>query len=245
MTLHRLGRYGDAHEHLDRAQAIYTRLKDPGNLAQVDETRARVLIGEGKYRDADRIIGGVIKTFEQGGVSGYLADALTIQGVVWARRGIFDDSLKIIGRAVSVAEQSGALASAGLAAITLIEEHGASTRLTLEEIHQAYLRADRLLKDSQDVEDMARVRACARVVMRRLAGVPLNDQNFSFYSAVNEFEAKLIGRALDEAGGSVSRAAKQLGLKHQTLTSILESRHKKLLGKRAPVQKRRRSIIKR
>jgi transcriptional regulator with PAS, ATPase and Fis domain len=80
--------------------------------------------------------------------------------------------------------------------------------------------------------------------MRRLAGVRLDDQNFSLYSAVSEFEAKLIGRALDEAGGSVSRAAKQLGLRHQTLTAILETRHKKLLSKRTPVQKRRRSIIK-
>jgi tetratricopeptide (TPR) repeat protein len=245
MLLYKLGRYGDAHEHLDRAQVIFTRLKDASNLAHVDETRARVLVAERKYREADRIIAGVIVTFGQGDASAYLADALTVQGVVWSRRGIFDDSIKTLKRAISIAEQSGALASAGIAAMTLIEEHGASNRLTLEEIHHAYLRADRLLKDSQDVEDMVRLKACARVVMRRLAGVQLNDQNFSFYSAVNEFEAKLIGQALDETGGSVSRAAKLLGLKHQTLTSILETRHKKLLGKRTPVEKRRRSIIKR
>lgn len=64
--LYKLGRYREAHEHLDRAQLIFTKLKDPGNLAQVDETRARVLIAEKRYRDADRIIAGVIKTFEQG-----------------------------------------------------------------------------------------------------------------------------------------------------------------------------------
>jgi tetratricopeptide (TPR) repeat protein len=244
MLLYKLGRYGDAHEHLDRAQAIFTRLKDPGNLAQVDETRARVLVAERKYREADRIIAGVVQTFEQGGASAYLADALTVQGVCWARVGNFEASIKTISRAVSVAEQSGALVSAGLAAVTLIEEHGASSRLTLEEIHHAYLRADRLLKDSQDVEDVARLRACARVVMRRLAGVQLDDKNFSLFSAVNEFEAKLIGQALDEAGGSVTRAAKLLGLRHQTLAAILETRHKKLLSKRTPAEKRRRRIIK-
>ncbi|MCA1616409.1 MAG: tetratricopeptide repeat protein, partial [Acidobacteria bacterium] len=188
MLLYKLGRYSDAHEHLDRAQAIFTRLKDPGNLAQIDETRARVLVAERKYREAGRIIAGVVQTFEQGGASGYLSDALTVQGVIWARVGNFDDSIKAIGRAVIIAEQSGALASAGLAAVTLIEEHGASSRLTLEEIHQAYLRADKLLKDSQDVEDMARLRACARIVMRRLAGVQWDDKNFSLFSAVNEFE---------------------------------------------------------
>jgi hypothetical protein len=36
--------------------------------------------------------------------------------------------------------------------------------------------------------------------MRRPAGVWLGDKDFSFYSAVNEFEAKLIGQALEEAG---------------------------------------------
>src|SRR5215204_2907136 len=69
LLLYKLGRYGDAHEQLDRAQLIFTRLKDPGNLAQVDETRARVLVAEQRYREAERIIAGVIKIFEQGGES--------------------------------------------------------------------------------------------------------------------------------------------------------------------------------
>jgi tetratricopeptide (TPR) repeat protein len=215
MLLYKLGRYNDAHEYLDRAQAIFTRLKDPGNLAHVDETRARVLVAERKYREADRIIAGVVQTFEQGGASASLADALTVQGAIWARVGNFESSIKTISRAVRVAEQSGALASAGLTALTLIEEHGAASRLALAEVHQAYLQADRLLKDTQDVEDIARLRMCARIVMRRLAGRQLHDKNFSFYGAVNEFEANLIGQALEAAGGSVTHAAKLLGIKHQ------------------------------
>ena len=79
--LYKLGRYREAHEHLDRAQLIFTKLKDTGSLAQVDETRARVLVAEKRYRDADRIIAGVIKTFEAGGESALLADALSVQGV--------------------------------------------------------------------------------------------------------------------------------------------------------------------
>lgn len=83
--LYKLGRYRDAHEHLDRAQLIFTKLRDTGNIAQVDETRARVLVAEKRYRDADRIMPGVIKTLEQSGESALLADALSIQGIVWAR----------------------------------------------------------------------------------------------------------------------------------------------------------------
>lgn len=41
-------RYREAHEHLDRAQALFTSLKDKVHNAQVDETRARVMIAEGQ-----------------------------------------------------------------------------------------------------------------------------------------------------------------------------------------------------
>jgi tetratricopeptide (TPR) repeat protein len=122
--LYKLGRYRNAHEQLDRAQLIFTKLKDSGILAQVDETRARVLVAEKKYRDADRIIAGVIKTFEQGGESALLADALSIQGVIWARQGGYSNSIKILQEAIKVAQESGALIQAGHAALTLIEEDG-------------------------------------------------------------------------------------------------------------------------
>jgi tetratricopeptide (TPR) repeat protein len=243
MLFYKLRRYSEAHESLDRAQRIFTRLSDPGNLAQVDETRARVLVAEQKYREANRIITGAIKTFEKGGESALLADALTVQGVVWARLSVSENSLDSLRRAVDVAEGVGALTSAGLAAITLIEEHGAR-RLTQLEVYKAYLRADRLLKDTQDAEDIARLRTCARVVMRRLAGVRLHDKNFNFYGAIHEFEAKIIERALEEAEGSVTRAAKLLGVRHQTLSTIIKTRHKRLAGKRTPAEKRLRSIIK-
>jgi DNA-binding NtrC family response regulator len=143
-----------------------------------------------------------------------------------------------------VAESVGAVAIAGLAVVALIEEHGGSRLLTQTEVYKAYLRADRLLENTQDAEDIARLRACARVVMRRLVGVQLRDKNFSLYSAVNEFEAKIIEQALEDAGGSITAAARLLGVKHQTLASMLKKRHKKLTDKRRPIEKRRRSIVK-
>jgi tetratricopeptide (TPR) repeat protein len=243
MLLYKLGRYKEAHEHLDRAQVIFTRLKDAGNLAQVDETRARVLVAEKRYREADRIIVDVIKTFEQGGESAALADSLTVQGVAWARLRAFESSISILYRAANVAEGVGALTSAGLALLTLIEEHGGS-HLSSVEVYKVYLRADRLLKDTQDVEDISRLRACGRIALRRLSGARLYERNFSFYGAVQDFEATIIEQALEEASGSVTRAAKLLGLKHQTFITMLNGRHKKLLTKRTPPEKKLRSIIK-
>ncbi|MET0624723.1 MAG: helix-turn-helix domain-containing protein [Pyrinomonadaceae bacterium] len=57
-------------------------------------------------------------------------------------------------------------------------------------------------------------------------------------------EAKLIVQALEEAGGSVTKAARLLGIRHQTLTSMLRTRHKRLQSKRTPAEKRLKSIIK-
>ena len=134
--------------------------------------------------------------------------------------------------------------SAGLALVALIEEHGGSWRLPPDEVYETYARADRLLKETQEAEDIARLRACARIVMKRLTTVQLGDMNFTLPRAVHEFEAKLIGRALEESGGRITKAARLLGLTHQTLNSILRQRHKQLTGKRKPPQKRLKSIMK-
>lgn len=242
--LYKLGRYRDAHTHLDRAQAILTRLKDAGTMAQVDETRARVLVSERRYRDADRILAGAVKTLEQGDESALLAEALTLQGVIWARLWMYESSISVLRRAAEVAEAVGALTNAGQAVLALIEEHGATWRLRPDEVYEDFMRADRLLKETQDAEDVARLRRCARVVMKRLTTVQFGDKNFTLPGAVHGFEAKLIERALEEAGGSVVAAARILGLTHQTLGSILNTRHKQLAGKRKPPQRRLKSIIK-
>jgi tetratricopeptide (TPR) repeat protein len=242
--LYKLGRYGEAHDYLDRAQLIFTKLKDPGILAQVDETRARVLVAEKRYRDAERIIAGVIKVFEQGGESALLADALSIQGVVWARLGAHNASINILREAMKVAQESGALAQAGHAALTLIEEHGTNWRLPQSEVRAIFGRASHFLKGSQDVEDKERLLACAEVVIKRLSGMQLHDRNFTFYGAVHELEAKLIEQALELEGGNVSRAAERLGLKRQTLSNMLRDRHKKLFKKRTPPVPRLKSIMK-
>jgi tetratricopeptide (TPR) repeat protein len=242
--LRKVGRYREAHEHLDRAGAIFRRLKDVGSLAQVDDTRARVFIDEKKYGEADRVIARAAQTLEGGGAAALLSEALTTQGLVWARLGRNDASINVLHRAAQVAEEAGASCSAGLAALTLIEEHGERRALSPAEVYELDLRADRLLKDAQHPEAFARLRACAPGVMRRLAGIEFGDKNFTIFNAVHELEAKLIGRALDEAGGSVTRAARLLGVRHQTFLSMLNLRHKKLVEKRRPPEKRLKSIIK-
>ncbi|MGB9179289.1 MAG: helix-turn-helix domain-containing protein, partial [Pyrinomonadaceae bacterium] len=135
-----------------------------------------------------------------------------------------------------------AYSNAGLAALTLIEEHG-KERLSSIELYQVYRRADELLKDTQDDEDIARLRACARIVTRKLLGVRLSDKNFSLPKAIFDYEERFIREALELEQGSVTRAAKRLGVKHQTLTHLLNKHHTKLLSLRTPPVSRKQGII--
>jgi tetratricopeptide (TPR) repeat protein len=236
--LYKLGRYSEAHENLDRAQAIFERHNDAGDLAHVNETRARVFVAERHYKEANRLIAGVIQMFEKGNEYGRLADALTIQGVVWARLSLHDSSIHILRYAMSVAQTSGSYSNAGLAALTLIEEHG-TERLSAAELYDAYRRADELLKDTQDAEEIARLRVCARIVTRSTIGVRLSDKDFVLPKAVREYEARFIREALEAEQGIVSRAAKRLGVSHQLLVNVLKTRHKSLLSLRTPAQPRK------
>src|ERR1041384_2007299 len=80
-----IGRYRDAHQHLNRARDLFIELNDTGTVAQVDETRARTFLAEGHVREAERLIKNVVRTLEKGGQQAVLAEALTTHGTVMAR----------------------------------------------------------------------------------------------------------------------------------------------------------------
>ncbi len=114
---------------------------------------------------------------------------------------------------------------------------------------EVYERADGLLGKTQDAETVGRLRACAgRIVsMRRAAERAAKARRrsgdfwagFSFTERVRAYEARYIKRALIEARGSVSRAARLLGLKHHaSLASLLKGRHRELAQLRTPPEKR-------
>ena len=239
--LYKLGRYEEAYNHLDRAQRIFMRLADAGSVAQVRETRARVYLAEGKYDRAADAVRSAVGPLEKAGELALLADALTVQATIEARRGHHYLSLPTFRHAIRVAEQAGAAESAGAAALSLLEENGA--RLSENEAFKVYAHADDLLRRTQDAELMGRLRVAARALLRRFAGLKMGE-GFSLPEALRDYEAKFIQRALADSEGSVSRAAKKLGINRQRLTYLLEARHRNLLPARTPAKKRRRSIIK-
>ena len=247
-----IGRFDDAHKHIDRARRLFIDLKDSGGVARVDETRARVLLAEGRVREAERAVGSAVRVLEKGGENGTLAEALTTQGLVWARLGKVEESRARLWRAAEVGEQAGSLEEAGKALLTLLEEHAGW--MEGRELFEVYRRADELLRKTQDAEIVGRLRRCAGRVMEVLAAELLTasgeggegegtGERVSFYKAVRAYEARLIERALREGQGSVTRAARLLGFKHHgSLLALLRSRHKGLKGLRTPPTPRKRSL---
>ncbi|HEX8773504.1 MAG TPA: sigma 54-interacting transcriptional regulator [Pyrinomonadaceae bacterium] len=158
-----IGRMKEAHEHLNRARLLFASLKDSGSTAQVDDTRARVFIAQGRNTEAEKVVRSAVRTFERGDEQSLLAEALTTHGTALARLGRYEEARLTLERASDVAERVGDVESAAAAAITMIEELG--ERLTLEEMRGIYAQADRLLAGSEQQETLARLRACARRVL--------------------------------------------------------------------------------
>jgi hypothetical protein len=175
-------------------------------------------------------------------------------GVAQARGGRHEEARLSLSRAAEVAEGAGDRAGAGLAALTLVEEVGA--HLSHAEFCDAFERAHESLSDTRHPDTLSRLTAYARRALESFmasqaegdeAGTPEERwEGFSLKSEVMRYEAELISRALRDADGVVSRAAKLLGFKHhQTFVALLNNRHKGLLGERRPVVPRRRSFIRR
>jgi transcriptional regulator with GAF, ATPase, and Fis domain len=125
--------------------------------------------------------------------------------------------------------------------------------LSTDALRNYYRSAETLLSNSQNLSIKSRLGECAR----RVLSVALQDADtpapasldeslpsgFSLDAEVLRYEGNLIRRALEESGGSVTRAARMLGVTHQGLAFILNGRHSDLQSIRTPVKRRRKSII--
>jgi CheY-like chemotaxis protein len=256
LLLHIVGRQDEAHEHLNRARHLFVTLSDRGSVAQVDETRARVLMAQGRLHAAESAIRESVRVLSKGGEQGLLAEALITQGRVLSKLGNYIESVNTLRRAADLAEQAGAVEDAGRALLSLMEEH--VDRLDEHELLEAYERAHNLLKETQDAGTITRLRACAiRIVSDRRASLSqrrvrsLVDfwANFDLNERIHTYEARYVRRALIDGEGSVTRASRLLGLRHHaTLTYMLDAehgRHKDLAYLRTPPEPRKQSIINR
>jgi tetratricopeptide (TPR) repeat protein len=244
-----LERFEEAHGHLDRALSVAAHLRDKGFGAQFEDTRARAFLGQLRFDKAAEAASVAVKGFREGDEQSNLAAALTTHATVLARVGRHSDALALLNEAVSVAGQAGDPETGGIASLTIIEE--LASVVSPGELRNYYKSAESALKNSQHAAIQFRLADCARSVLacdeRSAAfGSETLDAivtNSSLEEQVLRYEGELIRRALQASDGSVTRAARLLGVTHQGLAFILNGRQKNLLSSRKPVKPRRRSII--
>lgn len=239
-----IGRFEDAHEHLDRAQMLMTRLKDNVHLAQVDETRAGILLAEGRNVEAEKTARAAVLRLENGDELSLLAEALITHGSALARLNHSEQARSAFERAISVAEQAGNFESAGRAALTFTEQLG--ERGSSDELRATLDHARALVDKSEDIGIVRRLSKAAFRILFSTHSVPAPPdwEGFSFRRTVIQYESYLIELALKEAKGSVTKAARLLGFRHhQSLISLINSRHKDLLPTRSKIRKRRHHLM--
>jgi len=120
----KIQRFDEAKEHLDRARRIYVTIKDTRRAAQVDETRARILLHEGRIAEAERVARSAVRVQENGGNLTLLTEALITYGRVLARSERYRASLATFRRAIELSESAGLMNTAAQAALSAFREIG-------------------------------------------------------------------------------------------------------------------------
>jgi CheY-like chemotaxis protein len=238
-------RLADAHEHLDRAQILFAKLRDDAHSAQVDETRARVLLAEHRVVEAEKAARRAVRTLEKGDEKSLLAEALTTLGITLVRLRHLQQARSTLERAIDTAHQVGDLESAGSAALTMIEHLGSN--LSDDDLAATLAHAEVLLEDTQDVD---KIRQLAKGACRATSLINASPEfpssfdwaRFSFDQEMARYGKHLI--ALKRSEGSVTDAARLLDLSHQNLSSKIQRYKDDDLTKfRKPVRQRKRSTI--
>jgi tetratricopeptide (TPR) repeat protein len=243
--LFKLGRYKEAHKYLDEARRLTVRFRDKIHTAQIDESRAQVLIAEGRSTEGERIARRAVSVLRKSDRFCLLAEALITQGVALARLGRSNCARVNFRRAIEAAHQVNALNIAGLAALTLIEE---IQELPPETLQAAYRQAREWLANSQSPDIKLRLADVAGRVVASIQTELSTDEATEILltepgglrAQLEKHERVVIKRALAEVNGRVTHAASLLEMRYQSLAYIIERRHPDLLQKRTPIKRRQR-----
>ncbi|HKB64840.1 MAG TPA: tetratricopeptide repeat protein [Pyrinomonadaceae bacterium] len=239
-----LTRYREAQEYLDQARRLTGSVRDKVRVAQVDQTRAEVMIEQGRFKEAENVLRLAAVSFEKAGRQCLLVEALETRGRALARLGRTEEAQFSFQRAIEIAQQAGAPNKAGLAVLSMIEE---LDDLSPETLGVAYKQANEWLAESQSKDVLRRINAAASKVFSKVereliiedasADVLLN-KPLDFEQEKLKTEKAMIKRALALADGSLTRAAALLNMTYQKLAYIMDTRHKDLLKERTPIRRR-------
>ena len=242
--LFKLGHFQAASNYLTEARRLAVNAKDRILVAQFDDSLAKLFIGTKQLKEAEAAARRSVNVLNKSGHNHTLAESLITYGIVLARLHKADQSQFTFQRAIELAHDAGVLSTAGIAALTMIEE---LDDLSPETLSHAYEQAGEWLSTCQSQDLWRRFKIAGKKVVRGLRGETqdasgsLFNQPCEMSKAVLQFERRLISQALAAANGRISYAAKWLTIGRQKLAYIIETRHPDLLPERTPVYRRTRS----
>jgi Flp pilus assembly protein TadD len=230
--LFKLSRYKEAHKYLNDARRLAVRFKDKTHTAQIDESRAQVLIAEGRLLEAERVARRAVSALQKSGHLCIVAEALITQGVALARLGRTVSAQIIFRQAIEAGLRVNVMSIAGLAALALLEE---VQNLSPEMLQAAYRQAREWLASCESLDIKLRLADVAGRVLDSIhTELSANEATEILLTAAGGLRAQLenhervvIKQALDEADGSVTHAASLLSMRYQSLAYIIERRHLK------------------
>lgn len=245
LLFYKLSRFTEAHRYLDEARRLTVSFKNRAHSAQIDETRAQVLLSQGKFKEAAALARTAATALAKSGHQALVADALTTQAIALARSHQAERAHLIFQNAIEAALQVEAYSQAGLAALSLIEEISDLSPATLQ---AAYERGREWLADSQSQEILSRLNAAAgKFVQSVRSDLSADDateilltKGFDLQQKLLDTEREMIKKALAQTNGRITPAARLLGLSYQGLAYMIDSRHKDLLKVRSPKKRRKR-----
>jgi tetratricopeptide (TPR) repeat protein len=240
----KLGRFKAANNYLTEARRLAVNAKDKILVAQFDDSLAKLFIATNQQKEAEAAARRSINVLDKSGHQNILAESLITYGIVLARLRKTDQAQFNFQRAIELAHNAGALSTAGIAALTMIE---ALDHLSTETLSHAYEQAGEWLSTCQSQGLWFRFKVAGKKVVRGLRSGSQDASGILFNKPchmpeVLQFERRLISQALATANGRVTHAAKWLGIGRQRLAYIIETRHPDLLKERTPVRRRPRRL---
>lgn len=246
--LFKLARFREAHQYLQEARRLALLVRNKVVVAQIDDTRAQVLIAENKYNEAEAVARPAVASLRRSGHQGLLIDTLITHGVALARLGKTDKAEFNFREAIEIAHQMGVLSKAGVASLTMIEE---IDHLAPDALAHAYQQAGEWLADCQSEALLLKFKTAGMKLALELlrkreaeeATTTLFNMPRNLTTEVVMFERDLIRQALAKAeGGRVVDAARWLGVSYQRLAHRITTKHQELVNERSPVHRRPRKI---
>lgn len=241
VLLNQIGRPADALEKINEAISIAEQVNDKTRQAEFLESKALVLVALNRMLEAEKAARLSVELLRFSGQHSLLAESLVSHGLTLSKINRANESERALRNAEEVAAHVGDFETAGRALVTLLE----CCTLDFASRGDLHSRVADYLQDSQDHELRTRHLACVKVTFMSAKGggdgQGIFGQEFSLPTYLNLLELELIKRAFSESDGTLSGAAKLLGI---TVSCLNEKKKKFPTIHGLQKNVKRRSIIK-